>query len=122
MLALTIDLKTPELETRLIEFAVMNLKIARRIRRAFDQKSLSRRLIRASASAALTYGDLPYAGSSSDFIITMNSVLKELREACAFLNVIRHQNYMDSGRVDYVYQEGKQLIVLFMRNLEELDH
>ncbi|MDH3711760.1 MAG: four helix bundle protein [Cyclobacteriaceae bacterium] len=122
MLALKTDLKTPELETRLIEFAVMNLKIARKLRRAFDQRSLSRRLIRASASAALTYGDLPYAGSSLDFIVTMNSVLKELREACAFLNMIRRQNYMEFDRVDYVYQEGKQLIVLFMRNLEEQGH
>lgn len=120
MLALKIDLKTPEIENRLIEFAVTTLKIARELRKASNHKSLSRRLIRSSASAALNYGDLPLGGTSLDHILTMNKVLKEVRETCAFLGIILKGNFVTSNRVEFAYQEGKQLMVMLMRGLDDM--
>lgn len=120
MIALKTDLKTTEIESRLIKFAVLTLKIAREIRKTHGQKSMSRQLIRASASAALNYGDTPYGGTSVDFVFAMNAVLKELHETHALLGIIRLQKYADTPSVDWAYEEAQQLTLMVSKSMEEV--
>ena len=70
-----------DLEERLIDFAVLCIKLFTKIEFNYALDHLSKQLIRSATGAALNYGEVQEAQSAKDFINKMGIVLKELKES-----------------------------------------
>jgi four helix bundle protein len=72
--------KIRDLEDRLVEFAILIMKISEKLPTTQSGRYISDQLIRSGTSPALNYGEAKGAESSGDFIHKMKICLKELRE------------------------------------------
>jgi len=68
------------LEERLINFAVLIIKITNELANTKAGNHLGGQLIRSGTSPALNYGEAQSAESRKDFVHKIKVVLKELRE------------------------------------------
>lgn len=80
--------KKYDLEDRLIDFAVLVIKIAEKIGNTVAGKHIGENLIRCGTSPAFNYGEAQGAESRRDFIHKMKICLKELRETRVGLKII----------------------------------
>ena len=77
------------LDTRLIDFATLNVKMAVSISNFYSTKYLSEQLLRSGTAPALNYAEAQDAESAADFIHKMKICLKELRETFCCLKIIK---------------------------------
>ena len=107
------------MEDRLIEFAVLIIKIAERIGNTVAGKHLGGNLIRCGTSPAHNYGEAQGAESRRDFIHKMKICLKELRETRVGLKIINKLPF-DHVRslIDEALLENEELISIFVKSIE----
>jgi len=104
-----------DLENRLIEYAVLVIKVAERIRCKESGKHLSQQIIWSGTSPALNYGEAQSAESKKDFIHKLKITTKELRETYVALKIIDKIQIVDEeDDLRSVIYECNQLIAIFI--------
>ena len=110
--------KFDELESRLVLFAVTNLKIAEGINNSYAGQHLKNQLIRSGSSPALNYAEARYAESRRDFVHKIKVVLKELQETRVCLNIIINTNYYrGKSNIPKTISENNELIAIFIASI-----
>lgn len=108
-----------DLEDRLIEFAVLIIKIAERIGNRVAGKYLGENLIRSGTSPALNYGEAQSAESRRDFIHKMKICLKELRETLVGLKIVDRLSFNNvNSLLREAIMENNELISIFVKSID----
>ena len=108
-----------DLEERVIDFAVMMIKIADKIHNSFLGNNLSNQLVRSGSSPALHYGEVLSSESLKDFIHKMSVCLKELRETYVSLKIIKKLDFKETEKdIDIVLKENLELISIFSKAIK----
>jgi len=111
--------KKYDLEDRLIDFAVLTVKIGEKIGNTVAGKHLGGNLIRSGTSPALNYGEAQSAESRKDFIHKMNVCLKELRETIVGLKIIDRLSFNHiQTLINEALTENDELISIFVKSIE----
>jgi four helix bundle protein len=111
--------KVYDLEDRLIEFAVFAMEIAESLPRSDSGKYLSGQMIRSGTSPALIYGEAQSAESRKDFIHKMKIALKELRETCINLKIVKKKGFQTlPENFHEALDEVNQLISIFVKSIQ----
>ncbi len=111
--------KKYDLEDRLIDFAVLIIKIAEKIGNTVSGKHLVGNLIRSGSSSALNYGEAQSAESRRDFIHKMKICLKELRETMVGLKIINKLSFMGIEKLlEEAMPENDELISIFVKSID----
>lgn len=110
--------KNFDLEQRLIDFAVLIVKIADSLDGSNASKLISGQFIRSGFSSALHYGEVKDAESRNDFIHKVKVILKELRETFIALKIIRQVPLSKNHElVDLGITECNELISIFVKSI-----
>ena len=109
--------KKPDLEDRLVDFAVSILNLAEKLPNTYAGKHLSQQIIRSGTAPALNYGEAQAAESRADFIHKMKIALKELRETYINLKIIYKKQYLSSKDIKIIAQENNELISIFIASI-----
>jgi four helix bundle protein len=108
-----------DLEERLIEFAVLVIRITESLYNTRAGNHIAGQLVRSGTSPALHYGEAQSAESRADFIHKVKVVLKELRETMNALKVIKRVPLTDKmNDIDKASLENNELISIFVKSLE----
>jgi four helix bundle protein len=108
-----------QLQERLIDFSVMNIKIVNGLESSKAGNHLGGQLVRSSTSCSLNYGEAQSAESSKDFVHKMSVVLKELRESWICLEIIRKSRlFSEENFLQKVLKENNELISIFVKSIE----
>ncbi|WP_421774411.1 four helix bundle protein [Gracilimonas sp.] len=108
-----------ELEERLIQFAVLIIKITNELPSNRASNQLGGQLLRSGTSPALNYGEARSAESLNDFIHKLQLVLKELRESYVCLKIIHSSNlYRDEKGIVEAKSECNELISIFVKSVQ----
>ena len=111
-------MKNQELEERLIDFAVLIIKIASSIKKTRAGLTMEGQIVKSGTSPALNYGEVRGAESNKDFIHKLQVVLKELRETSIALKIIkRAQLSSDFKLIDLTLSENDELISIFVKSV-----
>jgi four helix bundle protein len=112
-------MKKQDLEERLINFAVLIVKIVETMPNGKPAKHLAGQLLRSGTSPALNYGEAQSGESRKDFIHKLKIVLKELRETSICLKIIhRTKQYKFENNIILALSESNQLISIFVKSVE----
>jgi four helix bundle protein len=104
-----------DLNERLIDYAVMIIKLMDRIAKNEVGKHLGNQLMRSATSTSLNYGEAQGAESDRDFIHKLRLVLKELRESKnSMLILVRSDNV---SKCDAELQETNEIIAIFTKSI-----
>lgn len=107
-----------DLEERLINFAVLIVRIAESNVSMKSSLHLSGQLMRSGTSPALNYGEAQSAESSKDFIHKIQIVLKELRETNICLRIILKAKYFaNEDEIVKALGESNELISIFVKTI-----
>jgi four helix bundle protein len=111
-----------DLEDRLINFSVLILEISDEIPYKKTGNHLSGQLIRSGTSASLNYGEAQSGESRKVFIHKIKIiliVLKELRETCICLKIIKRAKlYKVKDKIEKALNENDELISIFVKSVE----
>ena len=108
-----------DLENRLIDFAVMVIKLEDKIMKTKSGNLLYGQLIRSSSSCPLNYGEAQSAESRKDFIHKLKIISKELRETYINLRIIKLANLSkDLGSLHKAIDETNILISIFVSSIK----
>jgi len=109
-----------ELEDRLIDYAVLMIKIASLLPKSPEGDVLRYQLTKSGTSPALNYGEAQEAESKNDFIHKMKIGNKELRESSINLRIIdrakllkNHSEILNKGM-----KETNELIAIFTSSIK----
>ena len=109
-----------ELENRLIDYAVLIIKIASLLPNSPEGNVLRYQLAKSGTSPALNYGEAQEAESKNDFIHKMKIGNKELRESSVNLRIIEraellktHSEVLNKGM-----KETNELIAIFTSSIK----
>jgi four helix bundle protein len=108
-----------DLETRLIDFAVMIIEISESLNNTRAGNHIEGQLLRSGTSPALHYGEAQSAESRNDFIHKLKVLLKELRETLVALKIIKRVSL--TKKMDLVEKgivESNELISIFVKSIE----
>jgi four helix bundle protein len=106
-----------DLEPRLIDFAVLIIKIIEDVPNSKAANHLSGQLVRSGTSPALNYGEAQSAESRKDFIHKIKIILKELRETFVCLKIIKKAKLFKSSReIEIALKENNELISIFVKS------
>lgn len=107
-----------DLEERLINFAVLIVKIVEEMPNTKSANHLSGQLLRSGTSPALNYGEAQSGESRKDFIHKIKVVLKELRESIICLKIIyRTKLYKAEENILLALRESNELIAIFVKSV-----
>ena len=108
-----------DLEERLIEFAVVIIKITENLNNTRAGNHVAGQLVRSGTAPALLYGEAQSAESRNDFIHKLKILLKELRETLVALKIIlRVPLTQKIELVDKTMIECNELISIFVKSIE----
>ncbi|MDE3234323.1 MAG: four helix bundle protein [Bacteroidota bacterium] len=111
--------KKYDLEERLIDFAVMIIKITESINKNLAGSHLAGQLVRSGTSPALQYGEAQSAESRNDFIHKLKILLKELRETRVGLRIIERTALTDkTDLIGKAQAECNELISIFVKSID----
>ncbi|BDQ02468.1 four helix bundle protein [Ignavibacterium sp.] len=111
--------KKYDLEDRLIEFAVLIIKIAENLKNSRAGNHIAGQIVRSGTSPSLNYGEAQSAESLSDFIHKFKILLKELRETRVALKIIKRIPLIDDIElVDKGITECNELISIFVKSID----
>ena len=105
-----------KMEERLIDFAVLSIKVVNRLPENRISYHLGGQLIRSSTSPALNYGEARGAESRKDFIHKLGIILKELRETNICLKILCRTNCIEVA--DPALIECNELISIFVKSVQ----
>ena len=107
-----------DLEERLINFAVMMIKINAHFPDTSIGRHLCGQLNRSSTSPALNYGEAQGAESSADFLHKMRICLKELRESQINLKIALRAGLLKDEIAAPGLNECNQLVAIFTSSVK----
>lgn len=108
-----------DLEDRLIGFAVLCIKLFKKIEYNYALDHLSKQLIRSSTGAALNYGEVQGAETAKDFIHKMGIVLKELKESRVNLKIqLGAELLKDLDNAEISLKECEEVIAIFAKSVQ----
>ena len=107
-----------ELEERLIDFAVLVLKIVKLLPNDDAGKVLKHQLAKSGTSPALNYGEARSAESKRDFTHKVKIVNKELRETHINLRIIKKSEMLMKPILDDGINEANELISIFTATIK----
>jgi four helix bundle protein len=111
--------KKYDLEERLIEFAILIIKLAESLNNTKAGNHIAGQLVRSGTSPALQYGEAQSAESRNDFIHKLKILLKELRESLVALKIIKRVPLI--SKIDLLEKalvECNELIAIFVKSIE----
>lgn len=108
--------QTQALFDRLVAFGVRSSVLARDLHREIAGDHLARQLVRCATSVAPNYGEACDAESRADFVHKMRIVLKELREASAWIAIAR--GLRPRPQFDALAVECNELIAIFVASIK----
>ena len=107
-----------DLETRLINFAVLIVQIVETMQQTKAANHLSGQLLRSGTSPALNYGEAQSGESRRDFIHKIKIVLKELRESNICMKIIYNTKlYEKEEPIQLALNESNELIAIFVQSV-----
>ncbi len=110
-----------ELEERLIDFSVLIIEIASKLKKTKPGLIIENQMLRSGTSCALNYGEAIGAESPKDFIHKIQIILKELRETHIALRIINKANLCtDNFQLESGLEENNQLISIFVKTINSL--
>ena len=108
-----------DLEDRLIEFAVLIIKITENLFNTKAGNYIGGQLVRSGTSPALHYGEAQSAESRNDFIHKLKILLKELRESRNAMKIIKNTPLTDKmDMTEKGMLECNELISIFVKSIE----
>ena len=108
-----------DLEDRLIEFAVLIIKITENLFNTKVGNYIGGQLVRSGTSPALHYGEAQSAESRNDFIHKLKILLKELRESRSAMKIIKKSPLAEKMElVEKGLNECNELISIFVKSIE----
>ncbi len=108
-----------DLEDRLIEFAVLIIKITENLFNTKAGNYIGGQLVRSGTSPALHYGEAQSAESRSDFIHKLKILLKELRESRSAMKIIKNTPLAEKMELlEKGLNECNELISIFVKSIE----
>ncbi len=108
-----------DLEDRLVKFTLTVMEIVEGLPNTRAGNHIAGQLIRCGTSPALNYGEIQSAESRKDFIHKMKIILKELRETCICLKIIKLKPLIKSSqRLEPVMKECNELISIFVSSTQ----
>ena len=111
-------MKPKDLNERLIDFAVMVIKVTDSLPNTRASNHLAGQMVRSGTSPALNYGEAQSGESRKDFIHKMQVVLKELRETMNALKIIsKSEMIKDLQLLDKTLKENNELISIFVTSI-----
>ena len=106
-----------DLEDRLVDFAVLTIKLSKLLPNNYIGNHLGGQLVRSGTSTALNYGEAQSAESRKDFLHKIKIVLKELRETLVCLKIITRSDLMNNNDlVVFGIKESNELISIFVKS------
>ena len=110
-----------QLEQRLIEFAVLIIKVADNLKPSRSGNTMANQLVRSGTSPALNYGEAQSAESSNDFIHKCQIILKELRETFVSLKIIeKAELFKKNINITDALRENNELISIFVATINKM--
>lgn len=110
--------KTYDLEERLIEFALLVIKLVEILPNDKIGNHIGGQLLRSGTSPAFNYGEAQGAESINDFIHKMKICLKELRETKVSLQIIKRKPLINKSEIiDFAFNECDELIAIFVKSI-----
>ncbi|RPI73229.1 MAG: four helix bundle protein [Desulfobacteraceae bacterium] len=107
-----------DLEERLLDFAVLIIRIAESLPKTKTGNHISGQLIRCGTAPASNYGEAQGAESRIDFIHKMKICLKELRETRIWLLMLEKAKLIRaSTNYDQLMNENNELISIFVKSI-----
>jgi len=107
-----------DLEERLLDFAVLIIRLAESLPKTKTGNHISGQLIRCGTAPASNYGEAQSAESKVDFIHKMKICLKELRETRIWLLMIEKAKLIKpSSSYDHLMNENNELISIFVKSI-----
>ena len=108
-----------DLEDRLINYAVLLLKMTQKLPDSEILKPIKSQIVRSGTSPASNYGEAQCAESRSDFIHKLKIALKELRETRVWLLIIqRFDQFENSEQLIPLLRENDELISILFRCID----
>ncbi|HET9057869.1 MAG TPA: four helix bundle protein [Chitinophagaceae bacterium] len=108
-----------DLEERLIEFAILIIRISESIYNTKAGIHIGGQVVRSGTSPALHYGEAQSAESRADFVHKLKILLKELRETKNALRITKAAPLTD--KMDLTEQglkEVEELISIFVKSID----
>jgi four helix bundle protein len=106
------------LEERLIELAIIIIKITENLINTRAGNHIAGQLVRSGTAPALLYGEAQSAESRNDFIHKLKILLKELRETLVALKIIKRVPLTKTiESVDKAMIECNELISIFVKSI-----
>ena len=103
------EAKKTELSERLLNFAVLAIKLAEKLDRTTAECHISDQFIRCATSAGANYEEACGAESRNDFIHKMQIVLKELRESQYWIRLMKKTDICYGDNLDTLQNEVSEL-------------
>ncbi len=107
-----------DLEERLINFAVMMIKMTSHFPDTFIGRHLCGQLNRSSTSPTLNYGEAQGAESPADFLHKLRICLKELRESQINLKIAQRAGLLKDEIATPGLNECNQLVAIFTSSVK----
>jgi four helix bundle protein len=104
-----------DLNERLINYAVVIIRLLDRILNSPVGKHLGNQLMRSGTSTSLNYGEAQAAESDKDFIHKLRLVLKELRESKNCILILKRSGNV--SECETTLQETNELIAIFIKSI-----
>jgi len=108
------QIKPLQIEDRLINFAVLCIKISESIGKSNAGQHLSNQLVGSATSPAPNYGEAQSVESRKDFVHKLKIASKELRETHVCLKIIARSNMSENpSLLKKTILENNELITIF---------
>jgi len=101
--------RVDDLQERLINFAVLIIKLCSELPKTPAGKHVAGQLLRCGTSPAPNYSEARGAESNKDFINKLRVVLKELNESHVWLVIIYRSELLPFQRVEFELRECDEL-------------
>ncbi|HKO97783.1 MAG TPA: four helix bundle protein [Pyrinomonadaceae bacterium] len=114
----TPQMRSDELEERLIDFSVRIVKLSASLPKTPAGKHISGQVLRSGTSPAPNYGEARGAESHADFVHKLRIVLKELNETSIWLRIIERSQLLRSDLIVDIIGENRELCRIFTASLK----
>jgi len=101
--------KGDDIQERLINFAVVIIKLSSSLPGTQAGRHVSGQLLRSGTSPAPNYGEARGAESTNDFVHKLGVVLKELNESGIWLEIIKRSEMLPVKTLEWLQHECTEL-------------
>lgn len=102
---------------RLLDYAVRSITVAQALPKSSAGRHIGTQLLRSGTSTGANYNEAHAAESRRDFIHKMQIVLKELREAQYWLQVIERAKMLPDKQLKNLLVESNELIAMTVSSI-----